>query len=105
MANVARVRVEAKRLKNDSYYEREKNFQSLFKEFKRLVSDAGIMHLVKENEYYQSKGEKARKKRKESNLKRQQEIILEAIERGESPKGAAKFKSKKKKNNSRKGSD
>lgn len=101
MASVARVRVEARRLRNDSPQEREKNFRLLLREFNKRVDEAGIKHLIKEKQYFESKGEKARKKRRDAIRKHQQEQILEAIQRGESPKGATKFRSKKKKKKNR----
>jgi len=99
MANVVRVRVEARRLRNDSPFEREKNFKILLREFNKRVEDAKIKQLAKEYQYFESPGEKARKKRRDTIRKHQQQMILDAIQRGESPKGAAKFRSKKKKKN------
>jgi ribosomal protein S21 len=94
---ITRVRVEARRLRGNTLKDKELNFKALHQEFKKRVSDAGILHQLKEHQYYESKGEKARKKRKEMALKHHQEVILEAIQRGESPKGASKFRKRKSK--------
>lgn len=105
MARIAQVRVEARRLRNDSYGERDKNFKILLREFNKRVEESGIKQLMKDKQYFESKGEKARRKRKDAIRKHQQQIILDAIERGESPKGAVKFRGKKKKNKNGKSSD
>jgi len=82
---------------NNSPVDRDRAFKMLLKEFNNRVNETGILHAIKEREFYQSKSEKRRKKRHESALRIQQEKILDAIERGESPKGASKFLKKKKK--------
>lgn len=99
MANIARVRVEARRARNDSFSERERIFKALLQEFKKRVNEAGILHEIKEHQYYESPSEKNRKARKDSMRKREQEKMLEAIQRGENPKGVSKFLRIKKKKN------
>lgn len=79
MANIARIRVELKRKYNDP----EKNFKDMFHEFKRRVNSSGIMHAYKEHQYFESKSQKDRKKRKESAAKRQMELIEEKLALGE----------------------
>ena len=107
MSNATRVRVEARRLRNDSPQEKERNFKILFQEFKRRVSDAGILAQAKDHQNFESKGEKRRKKKREAILKHKQEMILDALQRGETPKGSLGFgrKKKKKKNRSQNSSD
>ncbi len=82
MANVTRVRVELKRKYNDP----EKNFKEMHQEFKRRVSNAGILHSLKDHQHFESKSEKERKAKKESKKKVQQTQIEEAIRRGEKVK-------------------
>jgi ribosomal protein S21 len=101
MARIAQVRVEARRLRNDSYAERDKNFKILLREFNKRVEESGIKQLLKDKQYFESKGEKARRKRKDMIRKHQQQMIVDAIERGESPKGALQFRGKKKKKNNK----
>lgn len=95
------VRVELRPSRSNHPADRERANKLLFQEFKRRVNDAGIPHAIKEREFYESKGAKRRKERRAAILRYQQERILTAIERGESPKGAGKFlkRKKKKKNN------
>ena len=72
----ANVRVEAKDLHpNASQYEREKAFRTMLSHFKRQVNDLGILSEYKERQYYESTGEKRKRKRKESQIERQKENI------------------------------
>jgi len=99
MGNKARVRVEAKWI-GESSSERQKAFKYLLTEFQRRVSDAGIKHIWKEHEYYESAASKRRKKDRESLLRRKREQLEERINAGERvavPSGM--FKKKKSKNN------
>ena len=43
--------------------------------FKRQVNDLGILSEYKERQYYESPGEKRKRKRKESQIERQKENI------------------------------
>ena len=62
----ARVRVEAKKMPhNASEYERRKNFDNMFKAFKRAVEDYGVMPQCKEHEYYEKPSDKKRRKRRQ----------------------------------------
>lgn len=79
MANIVRVRVELKRKYNDP----AKNEREMIHEFKRRVSNAGIMHKFKEHQYYESKSEKARKKRKDAAKRFQLEMLAEKFLAGE----------------------
>lgn len=85
MANATRVRVELKKKYNDP----QRNFKEMFTEFKRRVSNAGIMHEYKEHQFFESKSEKARKKRKAATKKQQMELLEEKIQRGERVKAPA----------------
>lgn len=51
---------------NASYQDREFAFKKLFSAFKKAVADAGILHQCKRYEYYESPGEKRRRKKRES---------------------------------------
>ena len=75
MANVTRVRVELKRYNpNASREERDRAFKGMFSAFKKQVNEAGVLAEWKQKQYFESKGEKKRRKRKESasNLKKEQ---------------------------------
>lgn len=68
------VRVELRDLPpNASLYEREKAFRTMMAIFKRQVNDAGILSEYKERQYYESPGEKRKRKRKEAALERRKE--------------------------------
>ncbi len=82
MANKARIRVEAK-WTGDSPSERIKATKYLITEFRRRVDDAGIKHMLKEREFYESKASKRRKKDRTSKLRRQRELLEEKIAAGE----------------------
>jgi len=101
MAMCVNVRVELRPNRwGGSSYDKERALKMLLQEFKRRVDDLGIMHTLKDREFYESKSSKKRKKRRVATLRFQQERIVAAIERGESPKGASRFlKRKKKKKN------
>ncbi len=53
-----------------SKYEREKDFKRLLANFRKHVTDSGIMALYKEKQTYESKGQKRRRKKKEADLAR-----------------------------------
>jgi ribosomal protein S21 len=100
MSNKTRVRVEAKWTGTNSV-EKAKAFKYLHTEFKRRVSDAGIMHSLKQHEFYESKTLKRRKKKREAALRRQREILearIMAGERVKTPAGLSKKKKGKSKN-------
>jgi ribosomal protein S21 len=80
MASKARARAELN-LKNFPYngsesekaQARDQAFRVLLTVFKRRCNDYGIMHAYKEHEFFESKPEKDRRKRKEANLRRLKE--------------------------------
>jgi ribosomal protein S21 len=72
----ALVRVELKDLPpNASYYERERAFRTMLSSFKRQVNELGILSEYKERQYYESPGEKRKRKKKEALIERQKEKI------------------------------
>lgn len=85
MANQVRVRVECKRKYSDPH----RNFKDMIQDFKRKVSNSGILHDYKEHQYYESPSEKNRKKRKESEKKQQMEALEKKILGGETVKASA----------------
>jgi ribosomal protein S21 len=85
MANRARVRVELKKKYNDP----QRNFKDMLQEFKRRVSNAGILHEYKEHQFYESPSEKNRKRKKEADKKRQMETLERKILGGERVKASA----------------
>ena len=72
----ALVRVELKDLPpNASFYERERAFRTMLSSFKRQVNEFGILSEYKERQYYESPGEKRKRKKKEALIERQKEKI------------------------------
>lgn len=51
---------------NASWHERDIAFKKMHSIFKKRVAEAGILHEYKLHEYYESPGEKKRRKRKEA---------------------------------------
>jgi len=58
MSNVTRVKVELKKKHNDP----QRNFKDMLQEFKKRVSNAGILHDYKDHQFYETKSQKKRKK-------------------------------------------
>jgi ribosomal protein S21 len=85
MSNITRVRVELKKKYNDP----QRNFKDMLQDFKRRVSNAGILHDYKEHQFYESKSEKKRKKRKEIEKKLQMEALEQKIIGGEKIRASA----------------
>lgn len=76
MAKKTRVRVELRDPgSNASYEEKDRAFRSMLAVFKRRVNESGIISLYKERQYYESPGEKRRRKRKENAVERQKEKL------------------------------
>lgn len=89
MANVTRVRVELKKKYNNP----EKNFREMFQEYKKQVSNAGILHEYKSHQEFTSPSQKKRKKRRDAVKKREQEVLAKKIlsgERVKAPSGVIK---------------
>ncbi len=64
---VANVKVVAKPIShNPSREERDRNFKFLFTAFKRAVAQSGVLKEYKKHENYESKGQKRRRKKRES---------------------------------------
>lgn len=67
--SVANVKVVAKHLSpNPSRDERDRNFKMLFTSFKRAVAQSGVLKEYKKHESYESKGQKRRRKLRESQI-------------------------------------
>lgn len=67
MANATRVRVELKRYNpHASPIEKDKAFKGMFSAFKRQCNELGILSQWKQKQFFESKGEKRRRKAKES---------------------------------------
>jgi ribosomal protein S21 len=67
MANAVRVRVALKRQHpNASESEKEKAFKGMFSAFKRQCNELGIVSEWKRRQFFESKGDKRRRKAKES---------------------------------------
>lgn len=68
------VKVELREMShNASLYEREKAFRTMMAIFKRQVNEAGILSEYKERQYYESPGEKRKRKREVAARERRKE--------------------------------
>ena len=76
---VARVKVEIKK----KYGDPNKNFKEMFQEFKRRVSNAGILSEYKDHQYFETKSQKKRRKKMAIAKRFQMEILTETILNGE----------------------
>lgn len=79
----SRVRVELKKKFNDP----DKNFKEMLQEFRRRVSNAGIMHDFKDHQYYESKSEKRRKAKRNSQKKMLMDALTKRVVAGERIEG------------------
>jgi ribosomal protein S21 len=80
-----RVRVELKNKYNDS----DRNFKEMLKAFNKARSDAGIDHLYREHDHFESPGEKKRRKKRESASKIRNAEIERKVLNGERVKAPA----------------
>ncbi len=85
LGRVPNVRVELKRKFNDPM----KNFKEMLQEFKRRVSNRGIMRDLNDHKFFESKSEKKRKARNAATKKFQMEAIENKIITGEPVKASA----------------
>jgi len=79
MSNITRVRVEVKKKYNDPH----KNFKEMFQEFKRRVSNAGILADHKDHQYFETKTQKNRRKKMATVKRFHMEALSEKIMSGE----------------------
>ncbi len=79
MANKSR----AKATLGNKYRDSMANFKDLMQNFKRTVSNAGILQEYKDHEYYSTESEKKRKKRQDARKKAQIENIQNRIQAGD----------------------
>lgn len=79
MANAVRIRAELKKKYNDP----DRNFKELHNEFQRKVRTAGIKAELKDHEFYQSKSEINRNKKRETTKRLQMESLEKKILAGE----------------------
>jgi ribosomal protein S21 len=80
---LARVRVELKRKYNDP----DRNFKEMLQEFRRRVSNAGIMHDFKDHQFYMSEGERARKTKRDTVKRMLMDSLTKKIVAGERIEG------------------
>jgi len=83
------VRIEIKKKYNDP----QKNFKEMLKEFNRRVSNAGLIHAYKEHRFFETKSEKRRRKKKETEKHFATEALVDKIlagERVKAPSGLVK---------------
>lgn len=78
--SVSRCRVRLRKIHpNASKEEQEKAFKHMHAAFKRQVNESGILSEFKRKQYFESKGEKKRRLRKESELARLKETSAAKI--------------------------
>jgi ribosomal protein S21 len=80
---------------NASWQEKEIAFKKMFTIFKKQVAEAGILQQYKKHEYYESPGEKKRRKKKESANQRLKAKLRENFPERRKPKKDAKSKGDK----------
>lgn len=64
---------------NLSPQEREHEFKRMFTAFKKAVTEAGVLHSYKQHEHFESRGEKRRRKRRESEIQRLKAKLRESF--------------------------
>lgn len=84
---IARVRVELKPSKKGPAVD----FKIMFQEFKRRVSDVGILHELKDREYFESKRRKNRLARMQAVQRRREDEVEGKLLRGEKVEGESKI--------------
>lgn len=87
------VKVELKNYNpNADRDEKDRAFRYLLNLFKRYVNDAGILIEYKQRQFYESPGEKRRRKKKESAVERQKEKLRDHFinKSGENPRRGKK---------------
>jgi ribosomal protein S21 len=70
MANVTRVKVVLKGNPGTTRLEKERSFKALLKAFRDQVNKIGILAEAKQKEFFESPGEKRRRKHKEAEHER-----------------------------------
>jgi ribosomal protein S21 len=84
-----RARVELRDLPaNPTTQDKAFAFKKMFASFKKQVADAGILQLYKQHEYYESPGEKRRRKQKESRNQRMKQKLRENFPERRSNRGS-----------------
>ena len=79
---------------NASWQERDIAFKKMFSIFKKQVAEAGILQQYKQHEFYESPGEKKRRKKKESRNAQLKAKLRESFPERK-PKKEAKYKGDK----------
>lgn len=64
---------------NASWQEKDIAFKKMFSTFKKQVAEAGILQQCKKHEFYESPGEKKRRKKKESHNARLKATLRESF--------------------------
>lgn len=62
---------------NASWQEKDIAFRKMFSTFKKRVAEANILHRYKQHEFYESPGEKRRRKQKEAEAQRIKQMLRE----------------------------
>jgi ribosomal protein S21 len=89
MSHIVRARVEVKK----KYHDKERNLKEALNALRTEVSDAGIAHDLKRKQFYESKSEiKRRKKREARNRVRRDALEVKVLsgERVKAPSGVVK---------------
>jgi len=70
------VRVELRSYQGNTRFDREKVMLSLIRQFKRAVNEAGVLHTLKEKEFYEKPGDKRRRKQRHAELQRKYAAMI-----------------------------
>lgn len=87
------VKVELRFNGGNSRFDRERATLNLIRQFKRAVAEAGVLHELREREFYEKPGEKKRRKQRQAELQRK---YAEAAEKD--PKPRRPYKEQRRKN-------
>jgi ribosomal protein S21 len=89
--SITRARIESKYHPKMDYRDREKCFKKMMVDFRHMLQDSGILHDMKEKQYFESNARKDRRKKRTAALKRQQDDLEKKIKKGEKVDGPFKL--------------
>lgn len=69
----------------------DRAFRMMFQDFKKRVSEAGVMSICKTHQFFESESSKARKKKQDCINKMEQETIEQKLNAGEKMKCSSKM--------------
>jgi len=75
VSNVTRVKVNLRPPRGRSQDDKDKAFKTMHSIFKKRVTEAGILSEWKRRQFYESKSDKKRRKRKEAEINRHKDML------------------------------